>query len=239
MTRIRFNLFPNGREQALTLSYDDSVTENRRFVEIINRGGLKCSFHLNSGVIENGNHLQASEVGSLFEGHEISAHSRTHPHLETLSAEEMAWEILEDRRALEALAGYPVRGMSYPFGTYNDVIVSRLPALGIEYSRTTQSHHGFHVPDDWLRWHPTCHHRENLLEKTDAFIEAPKRNRLRLFYVWGHAYEFERNNNWDLLEAFVEKAGPRMRERSGSRQTSKSTTMSPRCEMSAWRLTAI
>lgn len=27
----------------------------------------------------------------------------------------------------------------------------------------------------------------------------------RLFYLWGHSYEFERDNNWELLEQIYEK----------------------------------
>ena len=30
-----------------------------------------------------------------------------------------------------------------------------------------------------------------------------------LFYLWGHTYEFERNNNWEIIEAFCEKMGGR------------------------------
>ena len=29
----------------------------------------------------------------------------------------------------------------------------------------------------------------------------------RLFYLWGHSYEFERDNNWELLESICEKLG--------------------------------
>jgi hypothetical protein len=27
-----------------------------------------------------------------------------------------------------------------------------------------------------------------------------------LFYIWGHSYEFHRQNNWDIIEAFCESA---------------------------------
>ncbi|MCA0758761.1 polysaccharide deacetylase family protein, partial [Paenibacillus sp. N4] len=96
----------------------------------------------------------------LFRGHEISAHTVTHPFLEQSPDDQIAEELIADRRNLEAIAGYPVRGMSYPFGTYNDRVVRSLPVLGIEYARTVQSHGGFHMPDDPLRWHPTCHHKD-------------------------------------------------------------------------------
>ena len=30
-----------------------------------------------------------------------------------------------------------------------------------------------------------------------------------LFYVWGHSYEFDNNNNWDVIEEFAEYIGGR------------------------------
>ena len=29
----------------------------------------------------------------------------------------------------------------------------------------------------------------------------------RLFYLWGHSFEFENNKNWELLDAICEKLG--------------------------------
>ena len=205
MPLIQIDLFPGGKRKAVTLSYDDGVVHDRRLVEILNRHGLKASFHLNSSRLGKTGNLAPEEIRTLFRGHEVSAHSVTHPHLETLPTELLASEILEDRRALEALAGYPIRGMSYPYGTFTDDIVKKLPAFGIEYARTVQSHGRFHLPDDPLRWHPTCHHKQDLLEKAEEFIALQTWQRLALLYVWGHSYEFENDKNWDLLERFGER----------------------------------
>jgi peptidoglycan/xylan/chitin deacetylase (PgdA/CDA1 family) len=202
---IRFNLFPGGRIRAVTLSYDDGVIEDRRLVQILNRYGLKGTFHLNSSSLGREKNLGAAEIATLFRGHEISAHSVTHPHLNIVPREQLAAELLEDRRALEALAGYPVRGMSYPFGTYSQKILDTLPALGIEYARTVESHGQFHLPDNLLLWHPTCHHGQNLAQKTEAFFTENPKGRPRLLYVWGHSYEFPRHNNWDIIEQFAER----------------------------------
>ena len=43
-----FLRFPEGKDKALTLSYDDGVWADKRFIETINRGGLKCTFNINS-----------------------------------------------------------------------------------------------------------------------------------------------------------------------------------------------
>ncbi|BCM92532.1 hypothetical protein IAD21_04414 [Abditibacteriota bacterium] len=199
---IRTTLFPGARHKAVTFSYDDGTIHDRRLVEVFNHYRLRGTFHLNSGTLGKPNYLAPEEVAPLFVGHEVSAHSVTHPHLETLPLESLAGELLEDRRALESLVGYPVRGMSYPFGSYDTRVVQSLPYYGIEYARTIASHGSFHLPDDFLRWHPTCHHNSDLEQKTAAFLASPTKNRLQLLYVWGHSYEFDRNDNWELIERF-------------------------------------
>ena len=31
----------------------------------------------------------------------------------------------------------------------------------------------------------------------------------RLFYLWGHSYEFDNDNNWSVIEEFAQRAGER------------------------------
>ncbi|MBW4083730.1 polysaccharide deacetylase family protein [Paenibacillus sp. S150] len=200
--KIKLDLFPGGVTKALTLSWDDGRVYDRRLVAILNRNGLKGSFHLNSGFFGKEGYITDGEVAALYEGHEISAHTSAHPFLTMTPREGIAQEILKDRERLEQLAGYPVRGMSYPFGDYNDQVLSTLPALGIEYSRTVRSHGGFSLPDNLLAWHPTCHHRDMLALGQQFLEEQPRFSRMQLLYVWGHSYEFNDNNNWEELEQF-------------------------------------
>ena len=53
MNRI-YCCFPGGKHKALTLSYDDGRTQDRRLVDIFNRNGIKGTFHLNSGLFDRG-----------------------------------------------------------------------------------------------------------------------------------------------------------------------------------------
>jgi hypothetical protein len=205
---IRFDRFPGGVHKALTLSYDDGRIHDRRLVDMMNRYGLKGTFHLNSGYFGREGYITADETAELFQGHEISVHTVDHPFLEQSPPEQIANTILEDRKALEALAGYPVKGMSYPYGTYNDRVVAMLPALGIEYARTTASHGKFDMPNDLLRWHPTCHHKQ-MLDLMDSFLTQPRHTKMKLFYIWGHSYEFENNRNWELIDRLGERLGGR------------------------------
>jgi peptidoglycan-N-acetylglucosamine deacetylase len=200
--RIDFT-YPEGKAKALTFSYDDGVVEDRQLVEIFNKYKVKGTFHINSGLLDKKNHIAASEVAGLYEGHEVSCHSVTHPFLETMGKESVVAEILEDRRNLEALTGYPVVGLSYPFGTYNSQVLDILKSLGIVYSRTVKATEKFSLPDNFLEWHPTCHHNHDIMKKAEVFEKAYQS--LCLFYVWGHSYEFARNDNWDLIENFCAK----------------------------------
>ncbi|MFC3803785.1 polysaccharide deacetylase family protein [Cohnella sp. GCM10012308] len=198
---IQFKCFPGGRSKAVTFSFDDGRVQDRRLVEMMNRYGLKGTFHLNSGKLDQEGFIASDEIAELFAGHEVSAHSISHPFLDLLPTDALAGEIAGDRKALERLAGYPIRGMSYPFGTYDDRVVAALPAFGIEYARTVNSHGGFELPADFLRWHPTCHHKQ-MVERTQAYLEYQDYfGRMSLLYIWGHSYEFDADDNWNLVDA--------------------------------------
>ncbi len=204
---LRFGFFPGGKMKCLTLSYDDSHDYNLRLVEIFNKYNIRATFHLNSGGFDKEGNLKSAEIAEVFAGHEISAHSYNHPYLERLPMMSALNQILDDRKGLEALAGYPVRGMSYPFGTYDQRVVEMLKTAGIEYSRTTIATNNFTLPDNFLTWHPTCHHTHNCFEVLDKFRDYNRP--FGLFYMWGHAFEFERNlpnNNWEMIEDFCKKA---------------------------------
>lgn len=196
---VRFGFYKDGKRKALTFSYDDSRVEDRRLVEIFNQYGMKGTFHVNSGYLGCDNYVTAEEVADLYRGHEVAVHGLTHPWLERVPPESFAYEILEDRRRLEQLCGYPVVGMSYPWGTLNDDVVKGVAALGIKYSRVVRSTNNFNLPESFLRWEPTCHHNADLLGKVEAFRRARP---FSLFYVWGHSFEFTKDGNWEMMEQF-------------------------------------
>lgn len=202
---INFDRFPGGTRKALTMSYDDGKTPDRRLVEIFNRYGIRGTFHINFGLLPRPERIDPSEVKTLYEGHEVSAHGLTHQSLSITPSENIINEVMEDRKGLEKLVGYPVRGMSYPNGLYDDRVVNILKSCGIEYCRVVETTGGFSIPQDLLRWKGTCHHNNRLLELADAFLAQPYKNRPHLMYVWGHSYEFDRDKNWNIIEEFCKK----------------------------------
>lgn len=195
--------FPEGKHKVLTMSYDDGKQEDKRLVEIFNRYHIKGTFHINSG-IKDEVRIKEDEWAEIYKGHEVSCHTVLHPTIERCPLDQVALQVLEDRRALERVVGYPVRGMSYPNGSYTRDIINMLPSLGIEYSRVVGNTDAFGMPEDFLEWKSTCHHNHNLLENGEKFIGLFKTQYLYMMYVWGHSYEFTNDNNWELIEKFCE-----------------------------------
>ncbi len=194
--------FPEGRHKVLTMSYDDGREADRRLVAIFNQYGIKGTFHLNSGLLGKDDRISAQEAAALYQGHEISAHTVTHPTIARCPKELIVREIMEDREQLERITGYTVRGMSYPNGSYSPQIQDMLPHLGIEYARTVGSTKQFGMPDNLLEWIPTCHHKDDLMKLGEQFVALHKKQYLYMMTVWGHSYEFDLDHNWDLIEDF-------------------------------------
>lgn len=208
MNRIYY-CYPEGKFKALTMSYDDGKQEDRKLLEIFNKYGIKGTFHLNYGLMEQSERINKEEIKLLYKGHEVAAHTYTHPTIARCPMELVSQEVLKDRVGLESIVSYPVRGFSYPNGSYNDKIKSLLPHLGIKYARIVGNSDSFVLPTDFYEWRATCHHNHNLLELSDEFISLTKKQYLYMMYVWGHSYEFAKDNNWDLIEEFCKRIGKR------------------------------
>jgi peptidoglycan-N-acetylglucosamine deacetylase len=210
-------LFLQGKSKALILSFDDGNVADKHLVKLMNEYGLVGTFHLNSNKLGTKDYLTKEEIKNLYKGHEVSCHTANHPNLPSLSKIDVIYEVLEDRKELERLMGYPVRGMSYPLGNTNDFVIEAISGLGIEYARTVGDTYNFGMPTDLLKWQPTIHlfgktnyipndtandtrELKQFYQLTTNFLNA---NSAALFYVWGHSWEYEEpGNKWAEVEKF-------------------------------------
>lgn len=202
---ISYNIFHGGASHVFTMSYDDGQIEDRRLVALMNKYGIKGTFNLNSGRLSEGRTIDESEVKELYAGHEVAVHTVTHPSLHNCQYETVFKEIAQDRQKLESLVGYPVRGMAYPNGSFNDKIVEIARNAGIVYSRTVLCD-GFNIPTDFMRLKATCHQGNCLewLEKFEAWHDVWWRSGL-CFYVWGHSYELNSEEKWEMIETLFKR----------------------------------
>lgn len=216
----RFLSFPNFKTKALTLSYDDGVKQDARLIEIMSKNGIKGTFNINSGKFakEEGSlrmtEKTALELYSKYQM-EVACHGVDHLSLAEVPCAMATADVINDRINLEKIFGKVIRGMAYANGSYNDNVCQILKNCGIAYSRTVISTEAFDIPTDWLRLPATCHHNNpRLMELLDKFLDDKKSsyfwsNKPKLFYLWGHSYEFDNNDNWSVIEEFCKKAGNR------------------------------
>lgn len=199
-------------KKALTFSYDDGVEQDLHLLEILNKYNLKATFNLNTALNHNTpswmyrdlevKRLNLEEHIEAYKGHELAVHTLTHPNICELDDVQFEKELLQDRENIERLFGQRVVGMAYPYGAYSDDVVDRLERYGFKYARTVEPSYSFETQNDLLRLKPTCHHDDDrLFELAEKFI-AMEADSPQIFYVWGHAYEFEGNKNWDRFEEF-------------------------------------
>ncbi len=224
--RYCFLRFPEGRAKAVTLSYDDGCVHDIRLADVISRYGMKCTFNLNSNILRGDNNLSTEEIKKHFlaKGHEIAVHGEYHRAEGALRPIEGIREVLNCRTELENRFQMIIRGMAYPdFGitrfensaSYNK-IKSYLTELDIAYARTLGGDNKeFGLPMDWHAWMPTAHHSNpDILEYIDEFLKLDTsinvylaRRAPKLFYLWGHSYEFDTDGNWELLDEICTKLG--------------------------------
>ena len=88
------NFNKSAKCKAVTFSYDDGVTQDI----------LKLKY--------------------IYEGHEVAAHTLTHPNLIKCDEHEVIRQVEHDRLKLSELAGYEVAGMAYPCGVSTTMTMS-------------------------------------------------------------------------------------------------------------------
>ncbi|MBR7181829.1 MAG: polysaccharide deacetylase family protein [Clostridia bacterium] len=205
----------------LTFSYDDGVTQDIRFIELLNKYGLKATFNLNSGcfgsatrLIRDGREIdhirnKAADIRAIYEGHEVAAHTLTHPLLPSIADDgEIVRQVEEDRLRLSELVGYEVVGFAYPGGGQNnDARVAGLIAerTGVRYARVVATTGDFTPYPDIYRFQGSCYHHvewEKMWQMAEAFLALPA-DTDALFYIWGHSYEFDiYPERWEQMEEF-------------------------------------
>lgn len=205
----------NGKSKAVTFSYDDGITQDKRLVEIFNRYGLKCTFNLNSGIMNESGSFMIGELpvtrmvpdglAELYRGHEIAVHTLTHLNLTELNDEAVRQEILADKENLERIFSTKICGMAYPYGAFDERIIRIAENCGIEYSRTTIDAPDFALQRELMKFKATCHHKNpKLWELLDEFLSYDGVEPA-IFCLWGHSYEFDADNNWELIEEFCRR----------------------------------
>lgn len=215
--------WPEGKPKVFTMSYDDGNDCDIRLVELMRKHHVKGTFNINSGVCplepmpydapKKWRRLTMKECIDLYgDDMEIAVHGMVHPTWDRMPTPNAMQDILDDRRELERATGRIIRGAAFPNGTYNDDVVDILRLAGIAYCRNiinTQKLRA--IPTDFLRLQPTTRNRDpKVVEITRKFVdEQEPSGRLWMLYIWGHSYEFVRDDSWHVIEEVLDIVGDR------------------------------
>jgi peptidoglycan/xylan/chitin deacetylase (PgdA/CDA1 family) len=198
------------KKMTVVQCWDDGVTSDIPLIEILQRYEAKATFNLNIGLHGDtrppgreykGTVVQRHampELRKVYDGFTIANHTLTHPRLEQLPIEAARSDIAEGRLRLQQLFQQPVEGFAYPFGTYNENIMSAIRESGHLYARTVRNVDTPFPPEDPMAFHPSCH-----FMAPDFLARYEKAKASGVFYFWGHSYEIISESMWQDFESKI------------------------------------
>ena len=190
------------------LSFDDGTIYDKRFIELLNKYHLKATLNLNSGLKDfvwyfNNTYpikrLDLNEYKHLYDGHEVAAHSLTHPYFSSLDKEEIINQVQTDINNLNNIFNREIVGFAFPFHDQTEdnikTVYENIKLEYIRYSYFTNDYlpkDRYHIPINAL------YDDEDIYDRLEEF----RKNQLddSLFVIAGHAYEFEMKNDWNKIE---------------------------------------
>ncbi len=121
------------------ISVDDGYVDDvTRILPALKRLHMVATFFVITGRMTEPGFLSADQIRTLESaGMDIGDHTAHHVDLRLLSAEELRMETAGSRRVLQRVLGHPVYFFAYPFGTYNDHVLTAVRAAGFTMAYTT------------------------------------------------------------------------------------------------------
>ena len=192
------------------LSFDDGTVHDRKFVELLNKYEIPCTFNLNSGLEDfvwafEGNAVIRQKLADTIEqyhGHEIASHTLHHPRLDLLPPPQLRREVEEDCLALKKIFGVEDIGFGVPFTFCNEREVKIIRKF-VRYIRLSEYSDSFELPKD--PYHIPIHALYNdadVRQKIAAFAESSLDD--ALFVMAGHSYELEFLHHWEYMEDLLQ-----------------------------------
>ncbi len=117
----------------VTLTFDDTYDEQAEIAALLD--GLPSTFYVNSSRVSTPGWMTDGDLAGLVAaGHDVGAHTLTHPRLTDLDEATRQLEMCGDRAALAAL-GHDALTLAYPFGADDAAVRATAAACGFEGAR--------------------------------------------------------------------------------------------------------
>ena len=193
------------------LSFDDGTIYDKRFVELLNKYQIPCTFNLNSGLEDfvwdyedrfpiRRQILEGTQ--QQYRGHEVASHSAHHHWLNTLTPPQLREEIETDVAAIRRLFDLEEIGFAVPFTACGEREVNIIRKF-VRYIRLSELSDSFALPED--PYHIPIHglyNQPDIRQRIAAFAENDLP--VSLFVMAGHSYEFEVLDHWGYMEELLQ-----------------------------------
>jgi peptidoglycan-N-acetylglucosamine deacetylase len=191
----------------LITTWDDYSVHNERLAALLKKYDLYATFFVELiPQYHDGTEQDAkNQIKSLHDqGFDIGSHSMTHPRdMKLLNDAKLKYEIFESKLLLEELLQITITDFCYPRGRYDLRAIEFLKKSGYTYARTTEIKDDI-VSGDPFRAPTSVHVFQRKEYDGKHWLEYAKKkwDKGGMFHLWGHAWEIDRDNQWDALENF-------------------------------------
>lgn len=156
-------------ENPAALTFDDGLKSSFKARQVLNEHDVKATFYIISGLL--GDHWEGEEVVSreevqilVDEGHEVGAHTVSHPHLTDLRKASVKKEVQASKNTLEQVVEDSVTSFAYPYGDFSTEAAEIVEETGFETGLTTRPSTGVNFSRPYrmprltvFRWHKMSH----------------------------------------------------------------------------------
>ena len=198
-------------DKIFLISFDDGTVWDGRFVELLNKYGMKATFNLNSGLEDFVWQYEdrfpvrrqiLSETVEQYRGHEVASHTLHHHWLNSLTPPQLSREVGEDCENLKKIFGLDEIGFGVPFTACGDREVNIIKKY-VRYIRLSEFAQTFSLPED--PYHIPIHalyNQPDVRQRIAAFAQNDLP--VSLFVMAGHSYELEVLDHWDYMEQLLQ-----------------------------------
>jgi len=221
-----------------TTSWDDGSIYDIKLSKMLLKYNIKGTFYIPLKNEQIPKILSREEIKLISDTFEIGGHTYNHTILTKVSLERAREEVKSCKNALEDIIGKEIQAFCFPRGKYTQSLAVLVKECGFTYARTVTPLRIKKVVDikrglmhTSLQVYPHKHYTywisilkgnveglKNYIRVTNVIKDWFKLAKKLLeysyetgavFHLWGHSWEIEKYNLWEILEQFLKYVNKR------------------------------
>jgi peptidoglycan/xylan/chitin deacetylase (PgdA/CDA1 family) len=171
----------------VSLNFDDGwLVTFQNALPILNAAGLKSTqYIITDGFQDTAEYVSPAQVLAMqASGHEIGAHTKSHPHLISLNDSQIQDEVVGSRDVLLAAGVNSVTTLDYPYGEYNPAVVNIVKNSGFTGARTVDDGFNIKTDDPYLLKAEAVTEASTTIDQIKGWIDSAKADKTWLILVF-------------------------------------------------------